>query len=128
MKINDIRLNQIIKEEMQKINEADVFDLDLFRQQKETETDDQNMRNIEEVVDNVGDMLAGVATNLLDVIRDLKGAQRIEEFKTNNPGKLEALEMVWTVIADWEYGMYPKNPENIARRKELLVNMPDEDV
>ena len=40
MKITKVRLKQIIKEELMHMQEADVVDLDLFRQQKETEAGD----------------------------------------------------------------------------------------
>jgi len=129
MKINPAKLNQIIQEETQKLlQEADVVDIDLFRQQKETEAQEQDMQAIEETIDQVGNMLASVAASLLDVIRDLNRSQRINEFKESNPGKLEALDLVWNMIADWEYEMYPKTPEDIARKKACLTQMPGEDV
>jgi len=129
MKINPSKLNQIIQEETQKLlQEADVVDIDLFRQQKETETQEQDILAIEETVDQVGDMIAGVAANLLDVIRDLNNSQRINDYKKSNPGKLEALELVWDMMSDWEYEMYPKTPEDIARKKACLTQMPGEDV
>ena len=129
MKINPAKLNQIIQEETQKLlQEADVVDIDLFRQQKETEAQEQDMQAIEETIDQVGNMLASVAASLLDVIRDLNRSQRINEFKESNPGKFEALELVWNMIADWEYEMYPKTPEDIARKKACLTQMPGEDV
>ena len=129
MKINPSKLNQIIQEETQKLlQEADVVDIDLFRQQKETETQEQDILAIEETVDQVGDMIAGVAANLLDVIRDLNNSQRINDYKKSNPGKLEALELVWDMMSDWEYEMYPKTSEDIARKKACLTQMPGEDV
>ena len=129
MKINPSKLNQIIQEETQKLlQEADVVDIDLFRQQKETEIQEQDMLAIEETIDQVGDMIAGVAANLLDVIRDLNNSQRINDYKKSNPGKLEALELVWDMMSDWEYEMYPKTSEDIARKKACLTQMPGEDV
>ena len=128
MKITKDIIDRIIKEEAQRLHEADVVDLSQVRQQKETEAQEQGLRDIEESIESVEDMLAGVATNLLDVVRAINDSQHADKFKTSYPGKLEALELVWDMIADWSYEMYPKTPEDIARKKACLTQMPGEDI
>jgi len=128
MKITKDIIDRIIKEETQRLHEADIVDLSQVRQQKETEAQEQGLRDIEESIESVEDMLAGVAANMLDVVRAINNSQHVNDFKTKHPGKIEALELVWDMIADWSYEMYPKTPEDIARKKAAMTQMPGEDI
>ena len=119
MKITKDIIDRIIKEEL--LKEAEIVDLSRFKEQRGTKA-------IEDSIESVEDMLAGVAANLLDVIRAVNNSQHADMYKQANPGKLEALELVWDMISDWSYEMYPKTPEDIAHKKAYMTQMPGEDI
>tara|TARA_R110002074_G_scaffold18427_3_gene59738 strand:+ start:119 stop:478 length:360 start_codon:yes stop_codon:yes gene_type:complete len=115
MKLSKDKLKQIIKEEVDQIlsENAEVVDLGQYKEERA-------LNQIAEVMDDIEDMLAGVSSNLLTIVRSVGQSPHAELYKTMQPGKLEALELIWEMIADWSFDMYPKDPEGIARKKNCL--------
>jgi hypothetical protein len=107
------------------IQEADIFDLGQAREKKVAAQHDQEKESLAQNMDNMEDTMAGVAQAILETSRGIKNSNHYDSYKEENPGELEALDLIWELITEWSFKMFPKDPEVIAARSASVTQHVD---